>query len=529
MPLTFEELKTRPGAQVVETPQQFQRKGLLRKTGEFIVPTTTGLFTGEKRITPRALLGAGLEVGSFAIPTGAILRGAGLLARGARAIGIARKAARVAPKVAKVTRPAAEVAEPLTFEVLRGRAGQVGRRVRRQAGVAAGVGGVSGAMFGAGRALGEEEAGIKEIAGEAALTGAFGAAGGAVLAPVAGATIAGARAIIKRGTKLIENRVRPLERATLVEQKTKAMFAAHVEDQTAISNKLDQISVKARRVGGPDTKEGLVREIVDEGLLPKVEETLGNQRPNIDFLNSERGRLAKKIDPILAPIKKKTSLKEMKSQTEEFLLETIGIDDKTQKQIDFFFGDRKFGKQFGKNITAKQMNGIRKEMNKLSKSFDKPKDAFQIDVQFAIANTMRENLDRLVPNKVVRGINAEIGRLFRMEEVVRTFHNKKINVSPIMQAFGRYAGIAALAGPLGAVSGVLGPLAGGSILIAGLAAQMGSRFISNLARNSQFNQRVITMIRQGINRDRQLKLKLLREAKGADKALLEKIFGPNLV
>ena len=524
MALTFEELKKRGDVTIVPKPEQ---ESLLEKAGEFIAPTATGLITGEKKVSPRTLLGAGLEIGSLVIPTGAALKATGLLAKGARAIGIAERAVRATKLAEKTIKAAkiAETAEPLTFEALASRAGQLGGKIRRQAGVAARVGGVSGAMFGAGRALGDEKVSLTQVAGQAAIGGLAGAIGGAVLAPTLSLTTMGASKIsglISNSIKRINKALKPVDRASLIEEKTSAYLASHIEDAPAINNSLDKIMVKARRVGGPNTKEGLVREAVEEGLLPKVEGILGNQRPNIDFLSKERGRLADKIDSFLEPIKRKTSLITLKGRTESFLLDTIGIDDKTARQLDHFF-DKKFLTQYGVNIIPKQVNAIRKEMNKLSGAFDK--EGFQLDVQYAIAHIMREALDELVPSKVVRGINAKIGRLFRIEETLRAFHNKKINVGPITQAVGRYAGIAALAGPLGFLSGMLGPLAGGSILIAGIAAQMGSRFVSNLVRNSRFNPKVIALIRKGINRDQKLKAQLLKEATVADKRLLEKVFG----
>jgi len=529
MPLTFEDLKTREG---VTPAPRIEKKGLVEKVGGFLAPTTTGLLTGEKEVSGRTLLGAGLEVGSFALPSTALLKIAGLFGKGARVAGLAARVAGKGAKVAKIgakVAPAVEDVVPLTFEALATRTGQIGRKVVGQAKTTAKIGGVAGTMFGAGRALGEEETPLTQVAGQAALGGLAGAVGGAVLAPVISLTTMGASkvaGVTSNSIKSFNRLLKPADRAAIVEQKTSAYIASHVEDAPAINNALDRIMVKSRRVGGPTTKEGLVREVVEEGLLPKVEGIVGNQRPNIDFLATERGRLANKIDPILEPIKKKTSLITLKGRVETFLTETIGIDDKTANQINHFF-DKKFLTQYGANITPKQINEIRKEMNKLSGAFDK--EGFQLDVQYAIAHIMRDALDKVVPSKLVRGINAEIGRLFRMEETLRAFHNKKLNVGPVAQAFGRYAGIAALAGPLGFVSGVLGPLAGGSILIAGIAAQMGSKFVSQLVRNSRFNPQVIALLRKGINRDQQLKAKLLKEATKADRALLEKVFGSRVL
>src|SRR3990167_1486206 len=143
MPLTFEDLKTREG--VTPVPR-IEKKGLVEKVGGFLAPTTTGLLTGEKEVSGRTLLGAGLEVGSFALPSTALLKIAGLFGKGA-------KVAKIGAKVA----PAVEDVVPLTFEALATRTGQIGRKVVGQAKTTAKIGGVAGTMFGAGRALGDRK------------------------------------------------------------------------------------------------------------------------------------------------------------------------------------------------------------------------------------------------------------------------------------------------------------------------------------------------------------------------------------
>ena len=139
-------------------PEKKKKKSVLGKVAGFIAPTATGLATGEKKLTGRTLLGAGLEIGSFLIPAGAVARGAGAVAKGARAL-------------------------------------TLGKKVK----TAAKLGAATGATFEAGRAIGDEDA----TAGQIALR----TAGGAIAGGIGGAAIpASGRAIglgVKKAKKII--------------------------------------------------------------------------------------------------------------------------------------------------------------------------------------------------------------------------------------------------------------------------------------------------------------------------------------
>jgi hypothetical protein len=516
--LTFEELKKRQGTQEVPTPERFGRKGFARRAGEFLAPTTTGLITGEKKATLRTAFGAALEVGSFLLPTGAILKGAGFVGKGARAIGLAKKAKITAKavKAAKVAKKA-KVTEGLTFGDIQARAGQIGARLRGQAKRAALIGGVAGTGFGAGRALGEEDLSLKEVAGEAAIGGFAGAAGGAILAPAVSLIALGARGITGITSKAIRGttkRLQPKTRQTAIESLTDAFENSFVADKAAVNNKLDTLVVKSRRVGGPLEKRGLLRELAEEGYIPKVEGELANMRPVIDDLATRRGKLANSIDEFLKPVKTKTGIKSLEAQTKKALTEDFGVDiDKTLRQSNAVF--KALRTKHGSNMTAIQLNEVRKQLNKQTKAFGKE---FVQDTANVIARVIRERLDELAPTTVVRGINKEIARLFRIDNTARIFHNKKIDAGIIARSIGSFIGTV---GAAGAGLAVAGP---GGLVIAGLAANLGGKALANMVRRSRFNPQVIQLIKNSIVRDKKLKEKLLKEVTGGDRALLVKIF-----
>src|SRR3990167_9845906 len=490
----------------IKTPETLQKKGLLRKAGEFLAPTTTGLLTGEKKPSLRTLGGAALEVGSFLIPAGAVARGVGIAGKAAVTGARGLRAAKVAQKTDILT--------------------ELGRKTARlgvQAKEGARVGATGGALAGGGRALGEEDLSLTEVAGQAALGGVAGGIGGAVLAPAISVSAKGIGAGIGKARQIIKNTeqaLKPSTREAAIRSKTEAYLNSFVEDKEVVSRRLDSLSVRSRRQKGPSNPEGLIREAVEEGYLPKVEGALANQRENIDDLVARRAELAtKRIDPIVESVTKKTKLSVLKDKAQTSINENFGTDiDKASRQLDRIF--ESLESRYGKTLTAKQVNEIRKTMNEGSKAVQA--EQFIFDTQYAIADATRDVLDDLAP--AVRGINAEIGKLFRIEETLRNFHLRKIDVGPFVNAVGRYAGITAFAAPLGAVSGLVGTATGGSLFIAALAAQQGAKVLSSLVRRMRFNPQAVEIIRKGINRDQQLKNKLLREATGADRKLLEKVF-----
>lgn len=472
-PLTQEEVATIPPAP--------EKKPFLRKAAEFVAPTATGLITGEKELTPRTATGAALEIASFAPPLG-FLRG---IATGARFL----------PRVSKVAPEAVNLA-------LRARE-------------AALAGGVGGAMFGAGRALGEEQKTPREILTEAVMAGGVGATGGAVLAP---ATILATRGV-KTGAKYLSDNIKkifrtinPTERNSSIEELTQGYFTSFVEDSPSIFKALEKEMVKARRKGGPDTEIGLLRELAEEGYIPKIEGSVARMRPVIDSLSQTMDSLSRTLDTFLRPIKTKTSMAELWRRTTRELKERTDIDPiAVRKDLTKIFGILK--EKYGLNLSAVQLNAIRKEMNKRTKAFKTEK--FVQDAADAIADATRERLDELVPTGQVRRINEEMAKLLRMQRVASILDNQKIKVEFWGEALGRFAGTVG-----GASVGlqVAGP---GGLVVAGVLANAGSRIVAQMIRRARFNPKLQRVIQSGLSHDRRILDKLIREATPEDAKILK--------
>jgi len=157
---------------IAEVPQ----KSVTRKVAEFIAPTATrtfGKIRAGEGLTGRDIAGSALEIGSFFIPASGIARGLGLVGKGALTLG-------------------------------------------RKAALGAATGAAAGGTFEAGRTIGQEGTGVRDVAEATAFGLGAGGAFGAAL-PVG---IAGARAIprvvkaIPTAFKTAREAVVPIARST---------------------------------------------------------------------------------------------------------------------------------------------------------------------------------------------------------------------------------------------------------------------------------------------------------------------------
>jgi len=466
----------------------------LRKFGEFFAPTTTGLLTGEKPVTGRQLAGAALEIGSFAIPAGAVGRGLGLLGKG----------------VLKLTPKATRALTPVTRTT-----GAI-KALGVQAGGVAGTAGAAGTMYGAGRALGDEKATAKEIVGEAALTGLGAAALGGFSAPVislASKTTRGLYRFTQRKTKVMMNVLNPQDKGTAIDNLYDAYYKGFVENNPSALNALEKITLGSRRTGGPDTAQGLIKELAQEGYIPVIEGEVARMRPVINEIASTRGEVAKVLSKFIEPVKGKTSLSKIKSLAKSRLRERTDVDlVKTERDLDRLM--KTFEKRYGKSLTASQVRQIEIEAGKRSSAFKKT-EKFIADAANAVSKSAEEILEASVGTqyKVMKG---EMAKLFRLENVAKIINNKRADVGFLGEAMGRFLGTTG-----GAMAGiqVAGP---GGLVIAGVLANLGSKSVAQMLRLHRFNPQIRGMIIKGLKHDDKIFQRIIKGASREDSKILKK-------
>lgn len=499
----------------VETPTARQKKSTLGKIGEFIAPSTTEVVrdigSGEAP-SLREIGGSALEIGSFLIPAGAIARGFGALGRGAKAISGAKKVA----TGAKATKALPK--KPQELERLQSGIKEFGTRTAQQAKRGAQVGGVSGAMFGAGTALGDEEKSFTEVLGQGAVGGALGAVGSGLLTPLTSIGAQTTKAVTKapiQAFRRAQETLNPTQRAKTVDDLTQALRSSFVEDRPAVLNRLEKIlDTSARREGREFTEDTLLREVIDAGYIPKVDGSVARFKEPLQDATSRISKLSEGVEELAKGVRQKTPLSSIRKEAQEELLNRTDVDlDKASRQLNQIF--KALERKYGKSLDAVSVNKIRKEMNQRTRSFNK--ETFIMDTATAVANATRQRLDNLVPQ--ARQLNAEAGKLFRIKETMSALNNKRIDVGPITSGLGRFLGVT------GAAAGGLSVAGPGGLVVAGIMAQLGSRGLANLIRQARFNPQAQAILRRGIRSDEKLLKQVLKNAKPSDKALIERVAG----
>lgn len=518
MALTFEKLKQMEGVEAVGKPEHLQKKSGLQKAGEFIAPTTTGLLTGEKELTPRTAFGAALEVGSFAVPAGAVLRGASI---GARVLSKVAPAVSRVPKAVQVAKKAPEIT---TFEGLRAKTGQVTSRLGRSAKEGAIVGGVAGTAFGAGRALGEEDLSLREVAGEAAISGVFGAVGGAALVPAISGTTMAAKSVVgltRRGWGSATARLNPQARTAAVDDVARSIEESVLQREPLLQS-LREIG-KSAGFKGLNAERDAIKMVVDEGYMPSLrgkvfgfpEQKFSTEAQIADVARRQKG-LSDAVSALAKNIKETTSIVDLEKAARQRLQGRIDIDpEKVSKQISALFQNLRAEFKTGK-LSGEQVDLIRKRATQATKSFQK--EQFIEDAQNAIRSVSRSRLDAL--DDRITKINAENSKLFRVKEVLEALDGQRVDIGMLSSGVGRFMGV--LSGGAVGLSAGFGP---GGLVIAGLLAGFGQRIVANMIRQYKFNPQLQEVIRRGLRSDKKLLDKFIREATPADAALLRKVAG----
>lgn len=484
----------------VESPQLRKKTSTLGKVGEFLAPTTTqairGLKEGEKP-TLRQVGGAALEIGSLAIPATAAARVAGVVGRGAKAV--------------------AGIARGRKTETQLEKLGQVATRTGRATRAGAEIGAVSGGLAGAGRALGDEDKTVGQVAKEGLIGATIGGVGGAVLGLGGSLTvqaIKGTKDAATRGFRAINNQLNPTKRKAAVDDVSKSILDSYVEDKGAVLKGLDKLAEKSRFFGDDVTPDTLIREMIDEGgYIPEIRGSVGRFTAGIKDAGSRRGEIRQLVTERADKIIERTTTESLRKASQQNLAGRTDVDViKAERQLNTLF--KGFQKEFGDVLTGKQVNIIREKMNQQGG------ESFTKVVQNSIGRASRSILDKLDPE--IRTLNAESGRLARITDTMKILDNKKIDAGFWSGAIGRYLGTVFGGAALAAVAlGSAG--AAGGLVIAGILANVGARGVAKMIRQTRFNPQLRDILRQGFRSDKKLINKLKKEASEEDAALIDRL------
>lgn len=300
---------------------------------------------------------------------------------------------------------------------------------------------------------------------------------------------------------------------------SRAITDSFVEDNTGISNKVDEM---ARMKG--KTRDQLIEDWASRGYVPEIrgkKAVFEKERQNIRQQKKEIWE--KEIEPKVTAIQNEFDADTL----QDFLQEAIRGQYKTEgisgvRGVDLQKSERKiadlvegYKKKYDTDtFTAEQLREIQTEMNSATNAFTR--EGWEMDAEETVAQTVRKIFDDLDPS--ISEANRRYGQLSQDEKIMDIFDNETVNVGVIGTASGQYGGTV-----LGGMAGltVAGP---GSLVIAGLMANLGGKVVASYLRRNRFNSKVKQQILDEMNNNQQLKTELMDEMTPEDKNLVEKEF-----
>lgn len=314
----------------------------------------------------------------------------------------------------------------------------------------------------------------------------------------------------------------PETRAKAVEELENAYQSGLVLDRKAVNNKLDKLARSESFGAVTLTRQGLIRELAEEGYIPKIEGDFAKFDDVFDDISSRQRQLMDDLDNELAPlqgVEVDTSLERIRQTAEDSLRQSPQISaglESSIRELDRFF--KSFQEKFGDRVSPLEVNAIRKEMNRVTKAF-KDEDLFRLDAAEAVAKMTRDRLDEVVPTGRVSDLNKEWARLKRVDETAKILNNEVVEVGLLGRKLGSYVGTigASLAG-----LSIAGP---GGLVVASIFAQLGSDALATLLRAKKFDPALRDSIIKNIKADPKVVEKLIREASPENKTFLRNLLG----
>lgn len=355
-------------------------------------------------------------------------------------------------------------------------------------------------------------------------TGKF--AKGAVNTAARGGERVGAQ-VVKAAPPVVRNVIRRApdkDRATLIDDNVRALNDSIVEDKTGINNNLDKLANKNRMADGDRmTREDLLKELVEVGGIPGFKGEISDFRPFFDYVSNEGQRVGSQITRRLNQTGAAVKIDDLKADAIRALEKNPAADpdfELTKGRIDRIFEN--YRSQYGDILNGEAINEIRLRSNRdFSGAKGRvEKQEFEIDADLAIGRATRERIDTLVDSDSVRQANAYLSQLLRARDTAALLHNKKIMVNEYAKVLGSFSGTLA-ASALG--FSVAGP---GGLVVAALAASMGSKAVANLLRNLKFGDKNRNLVINEIRKDPLVVRQLIDEADAADKEILSRALLP---
>jgi hypothetical protein len=282
-----------------------------------------------------------------------------------------------------------------------------------------------------------------------------------------------------------------------------------VEGRTAINNKLDKIANDQSFGDTVLTKDDLVRQLAEEGYVPKIEGRLANMQDVLRDIETRQSEVMKALEPLLQQRRETITLDDLYTQVRQGIESDPRIGSELNQAIgklDNIFDSYRVKYKTGE-LTADDVNRIKIEANQRRSDYgSKQGDPFITDAYANLARASNNWLNQNIPDELFKQTNAEWARLNSLKDVAAVFNNQQVDVGIFGRALGSYVTTVAASG---AGISVAGP---GGLVVAGILAKIGGDKIADILRNKYFNPKVTDQIRSILQKDEALKKRLMDTA-----------------
>ncbi|RKX64836.1 MAG: hypothetical protein DRP42_05770 [Tenericutes bacterium] len=367
-----------------------------------------------------------------------------------------------------------------------------------------------------------EAVGASELAG---LTGRLGALSGKGIKAGARGIQEGAEAFGKSGDNALKKQLDKLEPQTFDEAVAsieKGYKTAFIADKVGTNQKLTKRGMRTGQI--PDE---IVRELAEAGIIPEVEGKLAKFDKELTNISSKQQSLSDNVRRVIKASVEPTTLDDFKALViadVNSFGSASGLN-KTLRGVESSFDS--FRKKYGDTLTPENLHDIKIDAWDNSKAFKKSlsPQVSELDAFSSIGAVARRRIDDIVQDPIVHQANAEWGRLANLETTIRIFDNQPIDVGVFGKQAGRLGGALAIGGATFPVSGP------GALVVAGIAATFGAKFVEKFLRTRKFSKVAKELIRKEATKNPSVLDDLLQVADAKDAEFLNrlKLEGPKPV
>ena len=294
-----------------------------------------------------------------------------------------------------------------------------------------------------------------------------------------------------------------------------SLRASFIDDKPAVQKALDRVASRSNQdING----DGLITRLAREGVVPKADGEVSDFSDFFKYVESEEARIGGQINRRLQQESQVTSLNDIRQAARDQIVNDpyVGNVASAERAIDNLMDS--FERRYGTELSPVQVNEIRKATNRITKSFDK--EDFDLDAAAAVGNAARTRIDLITKSNTIREANSRLADLYLMRDAAIQLHRRKIDTGEVAKTLGSFMGTVA-AGATGLA--VAGP---GGLVVAYLAARMGSKALADLIRNMRFGDKNREAIIKALRKDPTTVKQLINEADDMDREILKRALLP---